>query len=142
MTTNTILKTGLGALALTLVAACASAGTTETAKADEPDERRGERVDRICFNRSIDSFSNTQRRSVVLQAAPGREYLVETGSCAPLRSAQRIALDSTGSCLSRGDKLIVSENFFGGRDKAGLDVDRCYVRAIYEWDRKGDKEKS
>ncbi len=138
MTRNAPIMRGLSVLSLALVAACSTTEAGDVKAAEGPDPRRGEKVDRICFNRSIDSFSNASKNSVVLQTSPNRQYLVETGSCFQLDRAQRIALDSTTSCLTRGDRLIVSENFFSGSDRAGIDVDRCYVKAMYIWNKNAE----
>jgi len=125
--------------------ACAVAGCETTPDATNGtaaenaatvDQRRGEPVDRICFNRSIDGFSNTESESVVLSAGPGRDYLVEiVGACPQLRHAQTIGIDATLSCVTRGDALIVSDSISGG---GPLPPDRCLISAIYEW-RKNDE---
>ena len=118
------------------------AGTTDAAAfAKSKDPRIGEKVDRACFARSIDGFTNTNKKSVVLSAGPSKEFYVETGSCFQLRHAKRIGIGSTGSCLSRGDRLIVSEDMFP--NGATLPADRCIVKAIYKWDKnagKGEEE--
>ncbi len=114
-------------LSLLTLGSTAAAGETE-------DPRKGEKVKKICFNRSIDGFSNTSRNSVVLSAGPSRDYLVKTGSCQQLRRAQSIALSSRSSCIRKGDRLIVSDSIFA--DSTGIGPERCYVKAIYKWDKR------
>ena len=130
-------------LALPLLAACASTATDTprgiAAFADDP--RLGERVDKICFQRSIDGFSNASKDTVVLSAGVNKDYLVEVfGGCTNLRHAQRIAIDSNLSCVDDGDYLIVSENLFSGNQSTGLDPERCAINSIYKWDKKAKAE--
>ena len=124
-----------------MISACASEGTARDDAIAADDPRRGEKVDKICFNRNIDGFSDTRKRSVVLETSPSKQYLVEVrGICSQLRSAQRIAIDSALSCVSRNDILIVSEQVFSG-SSASRSPDRCFISAIYKWDRKAlDRE--
>ncbi len=101
---------------------------------ESEDPRKGEQVKKICFNRSIDGFSNTSRNSVVLSAGPSRDYLVKTGSCQQLRRAKSIALSSRSACIYKGDRLIVSDSIFA--DCTGIGPERCYAKAIYKWDKR------
>lgn len=121
-------------LASAVYLACAVAGCETTPDATSGatvDLRRGEEVGRICFNRTIDGFSNTERGSVVLSAGPGRDYYVEvSGACLQLRHAQTIGIDATLSCVTRGDILIVSDSISSGGPQP---PDRCLISAIYEW---------
>lgn len=129
------------ALALVL-SACATSGTdadpntSRGIAAFEGDARLGEKVDRICFTQSIDSFYDSEHDTVVLRRGVRDDYIVEvSGYCRSLDNAQSVGLDTrSGSCLTRGDSLIVSESLFA-RNATDLDIDRCMVRAINKWDR-------
>lgn len=115
------------------MAGCASTtGASDDDRIAADDPRLGERVNNICFARSIDRFSTVSDRQVILQTGPNREYLVETGACFQLDRAQRIGLDNSSGCVSRGDILIVSEQIFGNSAGAAA-PDRCFIQAIYEW---------
>lgn len=113
-----------------------SAETATLAAAETPDPRLGERVDKICFTRNIDSFQETTRNSVIVRVGVNDFYLVETfGPCFDLNFAQSIGFESrTGSCLRRTDRLSVSDSAFGLHRSGGLGPQRCQIRAIYEWD--------
>ncbi len=101
------------------------------------DARLGEPVEKICFNRSIDGFSNAMRDTVVLSAGVSKNYIVEvSGICPNLDHAQSIAIDSTLSCVSRGDYLIVSDSAFSLQDNTGFGPDRCLIDSIYTWDKR------
>ena len=97
------------------------------------DPRLGEEVRNMCFASSVDSFSNANERTVVLEISPSKNYLVETSSCPNLDSAQSIALDAHTSCASKGDSLIVSDSAFGLGQSSGLGPVRCMIKGIYEW---------
>ena len=120
-----------------MLTACSSAsdGTSDKDKlaATLSDVRVGEEVRQICFNRSIDGFSKNTRRSVVLSKGINDKFLVTvSGSCPTLSYAQSIGLDSTSSCVGRGDILIVSDSAFG-LDNGTIRPDRCFIRDIYNW---------
>lgn len=103
------------------------------AYADDP--RLGEPVDRICFASSIDGFSENRRNTVVLRE--GREeFLVEVfGICPDLEYAQTIGIDSSTSCLTRSDAIIVGHSPGG----SGMSPQRCMIREIRKWDPKAEK---
>lgn len=119
-----------------LVACASSANTSDTPKgaakfAEDP--RLGAETDRICFASNIDSFGNTTRDTFTVREG-GSDYLVEVfSSCTPLRNAQTIGFDATGSCLRRGDAVIVSETITASVDSAPFETQRCIVNSIYEW---------
>ncbi len=122
-------------------AGCATSATSEAGRADlaasgEPDPRRGEQVDRICFARNIDSFRETTRNSVVVRESLNDYYLIETfGACFNLDFAQSIGFDTRiGSCVRDTDRLIVSDSAFGLHRSGGLGTQSCQIRAIYRWD--------
>ena len=131
--------------ALPLLMACSSVPSDQprgaAAYADDP--RLGEQVDKICFKRSIDGFNNATRDTVVLSAGVNKNYLVEVrGGCTNLRHAQRIAVDSSLSCVDDHDFLIVSENLFSGNQSSGLDPERCAINSIYKWDKRAKAEET
>ena len=124
-----------------LVTACAATPTDRVKGvaqfADDP--RLGEETDRVCFQRTIDNFTLTTRDTVVLEAGPSRQYLVEVvGVCSDLDHAQSIGIDAATSCLTRGDALIVSRSPFSLNDPSNIGPQRCLIKAIYDWD--GDAE--
>ena len=129
-----MLKPALFILSAALLAACQSApGETKprgaAAYADDP--RLGEKVSSICFASSIDGFSMNERTSVVLREGR-KEYLVEVfGTCLDLENALAIGIDSTTSCLSKSDALIVSSSLTGSGIGAG--PQRCMIQEIYAW---------
>ncbi|MEL7042038.1 MAG: DUF6491 family protein [Pseudomonadota bacterium] len=131
-----------------IVSACATAPTPEQeaaraeAKAEQVfanDPRRGEQVDRLCFTRSIDGFTQTTRRAVILREG-NDQYLIETfPGCFDLDWAQSIGVSSHSACLRRGDLLISSDSPFSLRGTT-RGIDSCRVKAIYEWDREDAPE--
>ncbi len=133
-----MLKPATLLLSVAFLAACQSTPGSQSPKgiaalADDP--RLGEPVDRICFASSIDGFSNNERSTVVLRE--GRdEYIVEVfGSCPDLEYAQTIALDSTTSCLTRADAILVGHTPGG----SGMGPQRCTIKEIRKWDPKAEK---
>jgi len=110
-----------------LLAACATT-TSDAPKgaakfAEDP--RLGEPVKRICFNNSINGFSRNDRDTVVVSARANDNFLIEVrGVCTNLRHAQSIGIDSTTSCVSRNDFLIVSDSAFSSHG-SGAGPDRC-----------------
>jgi len=123
-------------LAVGLLAACATTPSDKPRGAAKfaEDPRLGEKVDKICFNRSIDGFSQNDRDTVVVREGVNQHYLIEVrGVCSNLRHAQSIGIDSSLSCVTRHDHLIVSTSSFSLNDGI-TPPDRCTIRAIYEWD--------
>lgn len=118
------------------LAACTATGATEgdTAEATTPDPRRGEEVDRICFASNINGFTETTRRSVVVEVGANTSYLIETfGPCFNLDRALSLGVSSTTSCLTRGDNLYASDSVFGFNDRTGIPPQRCVVNKMYRW---------
>ncbi|MGJ8559893.1 MAG: DUF6491 family protein [Litorimonas sp.] len=127
----------LSLAALTVLSACATDGrqTRSDAIAETlADVRVGEEVEKICFTRGIDSFSEEKRNSVVLRRGVNDEYLVVTRSCPYLDMAQSLRLDSTLGCLRRQDSIRVYQSAFGPSDADRFAFDRCQIDAIYKWD--------
>lgn len=123
-------------VALMALGACATDGVTPRADAIAEtlaDVRVGEEVDRICFTRGIDSFSEEKRNSVVLRRGVKDEYLVVTRSCQNLDMAQSLRLDSSLGCLRRQDYIRVYQSAFGPSDADRFAFDRCQIDAIYKW---------
>jgi len=132
----------LSLFALPLLLSCATAVDSSPsgieAFADDP--RLGEPVSKICFNRNIDGFNTSTKDTVVLSAGVNKDFIVEVfGSCQNLRRAQRIAIDSNLSCVTKGDHLIVSESVFPNNDRA-FDLERCAIDKIYKWDKRAKAE--
>lgn len=121
-------------LALGALAACSSAPGEARPRGIEKyadDPRLGEAIERICFTSTIDGFSMNGRETVLLHEGRDR-YMVEVSAgCLDLEFAQTLALDSTLSCLSRGDALIVSHASGGS-----FGPQRCLIREIRKWDPK------
>ena len=128
-----------------LASACATTAPDEpkgVAKFAE-DPRLGEKVDRICFNRSIDSFHSNDRDTVVVREGVNDHYLIEVrGICPNLRRAQTIGIDAFSSCVSRNDALIVSSSPFSLNDETSIGPDRCLIRSIYKWDEDAENEEA
>lgn len=104
--------------------------------ADDP--RLGEEVNRICFASNIDSFGNATRDTFTVREGMDH-YLIEVhGSCFNLDRAERIALDATTSCLTRGDAVIVSDSISPFDSGTPGGTQRCIVKAMYKWDPKAD----
>jgi hypothetical protein len=128
------------ATAMFALAGCAS--TPGDSKASgvaqfEGDARLGDPVDRICFASNIDSFGDTTRDTFTVREGKDH-YLIEVfGSCAPLKNAMTMKLESTMSCLSKGDHVIVSDSLMGGRDNP-FSTQRCMVKEIYAWNPKAE----
>ena len=121
--------------AISLVAACATTSSDEPKGAAKyaDDARLGEKVDKICFKRNIDGFSRTTRDTVVVSAGVNKDYLIEVrGPCSNLNHAQSIAIDSSLSCVTRLDSILVSTSAFSLRDNLG-GPQRCIVNEIYVW---------
>ena len=120
------------------ISACATATDTQEEMA-EIDPRIGEEVDRICFSKSISGWNTVKgdRDAVILTRGVRERYRVEySGVCnhSDFRSANSIGIDSrgSGSCISRGDSLLVRT--IGDR------VSRCFITQINRWDRDGTIE--
>lgn len=96
----------------------------------------GEKVDRLCFVRNIDGFGDTTRTTVVVEEGVNDYYLIEVfGACADLDWAQSFAFTrTTGSCLTRGDRMITFDTTFPTRADVRFQ-NQCTIKAIYEWDK-------
>jgi hypothetical protein len=131
----TLLRAGVLAGSAAALVACTT-GPVDTAPPSgfADDARLGERVDRICFGRSINGFGDTTDRTIIVEVGVNRHYLIETFSyCQGLDWAQSIALDQYASCVTTSDAIIPSDSAFGA-DRSGLQPQRCPIKAIYEWD--------
>jgi hypothetical protein len=127
----------LSAIAFMASVGCATDGHSPRSDAIAEtlaDARVGEEVDKICFTRGIDSFSEEKRNSVVLRRGVNDEYLVVTRSCTNLDMAQSLRLDSALGCLRRQDYIRVYQSAFGPSDADRFAFDRCQIDAIYKWD--------
>ena len=130
-----IKKLSLGFLVSSLVAACATTNedTPKGAAKFAGDARLGEKVDRVCFNRTIDSFLRNDRDTLVIREGVNDHYLIEVrGICSNLRHAQSIGFASALSCVTRNDHIIVSTSPFTLKDRT-TPPQRCMISEIYEW---------
>lgn len=122
-------------------AACAT-GTAEDA-GDPPayldDPRLGAKTGRACGADRVTSQTILDDGAVVF-FGPRGAFLVETGTCRGLQNPNaQITLSMDGSCLTRGDVLMVNEaGSVAGGGTAGGGQMRCAVRSIYEWTPIGD----
>ena len=128
-------RTGFIFAAGAALAACASGPVDQSPpEAFAEDPRLGERVERICFGRSIRGFGETTRRTIVFDVGPNEHYLVETfGPCQDLDWAQSVRLDQFSSCVTTADSIIPSTSAFG-RSRSDFPVQSCRIKSIYEWD--------
>ncbi len=126
---------------ISLFTACASTSSDAPKGVEKfPDDPRlGKKVDKICFNRQIDGFSRTDRDTIVVSAGANEDYLIEVrGICTNLQHAQSIAIDSSLSCVTRLDRLLVSTSAFSLRDNLG-GPQSCTINEIYAWDEDAKK---
>ena len=142
----TTIKFSLAFVSVFTLMACASpsesTGKAKGIDALKDDVRLGEQVDKICFNRNIDGFSNAGRKTVILSSGVNKDYMVEVrGVCTNLPHAQSIGIDASMSCVRRGDYLIVSDSAFSLDDGIGFGPDRCYIDRIHKWDKKANRDK-
>ncbi|MBT8471583.1 MAG: hypothetical protein KJN99_03200 [Marinicaulis sp.] len=101
------------------------------------DPRVGEKVDRICFGRSIDGFKEADgyKRAVLVEQGVNDWFLLKLiGACSSrdFGFAHKIGIESrpAGGCVRRGDAILVEST-------PGF-VNRCSISAIYEWDDDAD----
>ena len=125
---KTILPCLIAGIAVTAYAQTASAETAE-----DVDPRIGSEVDRICFRSTINSWRTVDDLddTVLLQKGVNDWYYVELrGGCSNriLRTALAIGIDGrpSGSCVTRGDVIVVGENRAAKR--------RCFIQRMYQWD--------
>lgn len=135
----------LALVAALLLTACATTGSTRSERIAETlsDPRVGDRVDRICFTRGIDAFSENREESVVLRRAVNDEYLVITRTCPDLEWAQSLALINRGtSCLSEFDDIRVFRSAFGPSQADTPGFNLCQIDEIYRWDDDAEMEEA
>jgi hypothetical protein len=131
-------------ISLVLASAVLAACTSHPAGESKPkgvaqfagDPRLGEEVRNVCFASTISGFHDATDDTVVI--SKGRQdYLIEVyGNCFNLDQAQQLAVDSTTSCLGKGDHIITTDSIAGFHDKTGFGVQRCTIKSIHEWDSK------
>ncbi len=121
-----------------LLAGCATSGDKQPEPkgiekfADDP--RLGDEVKRLCFASSIDSFGNNDGNTFTVREGMDH-YLIEVyGSCFNLDHAERIAIDATGSCLTKGDAIIVSDSISSFDRGTPGSTQRCVVKSMHAWD--------
>lgn len=135
------------ALTVSMIALAACSSTPDDNGDDDAwrtDARLGERVDRICFSRSVDGFRENTRRTLIVERGVNDEYLIETaGSCYDLKNAQSLSFDTFGasSCISKGDSIYAYDSVFGP-DRTNTPTIRCPISAIYEWHEEAAEEEA
>lgn len=108
----------------------------------EDDPRLGEKMNSACSVRTIRGFSLHSDNTIVLEISPRRKILVEVfGMCHNLESAMRIAFDPDVSCLSLGDKIVVSSSIFP-TSSSPFETQTCRVKSIHAWGIKSDEYRS
>ena len=128
-----LISFGIAAIGLTTACASTPSDQPKGAAKYADDARLGEKVNKICFSRSIDGFSRNDRDTVVVSAIGKKQYLIEVrGLCTNLNHAQSIGIASTLSCVTPGDALLVSQSAFSLNDEIG-GPQRCLIKDIYEW---------
>ena len=99
----------------------------------EEDPRLGEKMTSACSVRTVRGFSLHSDNTIVLELSPRKKILVEVfGMCHNLETAMRIAFEPDASCLTRGDKLIVSSTMFPN-SSSPFETETCRVKSIYAW---------
>ncbi|MEM9738586.1 MAG: DUF6491 family protein [Pseudomonadota bacterium] len=118
------------------LAGCTSSGPRLDAADYLASPALGEETDRICFTRNIDGFGATTRTTVIVEEGINDYYLVEVfGGCQDLDFAQSLAFTrTTGSCLTRGDRLLAFDTAFPTRSDTRFN-NQCTIKTIYEWDK-------
>lgn len=99
----------------------------------DEDPRLGEELHSACSVRTIRGFSMYSDNMIVMEISSRKSILVEVyGTCRNLDSAMQIAIDPNVSCLSRGDRLIVSSSLFAA-SSSPFDTETCRVKSIRSW---------
>lgn len=135
----TVLKPFL-ILSAAVLTACATSGHDEPSEfADlEGDPRLGASVSSACLGPRFDGFGETTRDSVVIEGRGRSKFLLTTRACFNLRDALQLGIDNRGSCVFRGDRLIVSDSGAPAfLDRS--DLESCFITGIYEWNEDATK---
>lgn len=123
----TAMVSALGACQTTEEYAAAEA-REEARFAEEIAARQGERVDRICFTRSINGWREFGEDAVLLRKGVDDWYKLDlSGVCDPEWAINAIAVKTRpagSSCVSRGDEIKTFDQPIDGT---------CFITAIYEW---------
>ncbi|HLT64014.1 MAG TPA: DUF6491 family protein, partial [Pseudohongiella sp.] len=87
---------------------------------------QGERVNSLCFSRSINSWHELSPSSVILRVNRNDYYRVDLiGTCRPENAFSTISIQSrNGMCLAAGDTISFDNDFA---------ADSCSVTNIYHW---------
>ncbi len=104
----------------------------EAKEAAEIAVRQGERVNRICFNRSVNGWREFGRKSLLLRRGVNEWYKLDlAGTCDPEWAFNAIGVRTFpgSSCISRGDDIVTRDAGFTGT---------CKIMAIYEWDEEAE----
>ena len=129
--------------ALLIAASCAST-EDETEAADvSVDPLVGEQVDRICFRRQINGFTDwEQGLGIILQRGVNDQFLVTfQPPCQVANRALRVGLNSrfaTSGCVEEVDPIFLSDSLTPSR--IPFSSQRCIVDGIYEYDVDDDED--
>ena len=123
------LRIGLIALAFSL-AGCAHQAGSENAQPDPPSGQRGEEVRNLCFTRFLSGFDVEGDDRVIVRKGRREYELQMIGTCPELRFAQHLGIDSMGSCLSRGDRILA---YPFGVSRQDWRPPSCIIGSIHEW---------
>lgn len=115
-----------------LLAGCASTSDNEVKIPLDSDPRIGETVSRVCFSRSIDSWSTVDNdpKAVILKMSNRESYKLKlSGVCDPEWAMSTLAVITRpgAGCLSRGDKVKTDADISRGFGSA------CIIRSINKW---------
>lgn len=125
-------------VACLVLLACAAPTSEDDAEEDPLEDLRvGEEVNRICFTSGINGFSSWDGpNGLLLRRGVNDRFLVLVdGGCFNTENALRVGIDERfgSGCLTRGDRLFVSDRLFPDRGDP-FAVQSCRVLAIYDWD--------
>ena len=126
------------------LSACASTGEDVPSNFDgyEDDPRLGQAVSSACYGFDIDGFRNNNRDSVIIEGRGRSEYLLRTRACFDLDSALALGVDGRGGCLTRGDRLVVTNDILPAYGRNSRDIESCIITGIYEWNEDAAKPES
>jgi len=127
-----VVVTGICAAALS---ACATAGEKRPSGfADyEGDPRLGQAINSACYGFDIDGFRENTRNTVIIEGRGRSEYLLTTRACFDLDGAMALGVSGRGGCLTRGDRLVVTDTILPAYGGNSRDIETCIITGIYEW---------
>jgi len=128
--------------AILAMAACSTTPPVAQVAKPEDDPRVGEKVGQICFQQTINGFSEWDAgEGLILRRGANRQFLVTfSGVCTALDFPRRVGFGpdpSTAGCVRPSDRLYISDDTtrrFGNS--------YCLIDDIYEFDRSGEAPKT